>query len=358
MKKLLIFSFIYFIPYLASHAQDRIYDLKQLKQDFTLKVNDSSILIDNGNKIFSFKVKKDKDKRHYEFANPGPDSISFYSLLSIDKLEVNEKFNNAIPNVTAAEQLITIAASKPDGIVLKKYEHDTFIPDTQQELGGQIAGSNMDKKSNSMINYILFALGGLIVGIIFMSLFRKKNQPSPPVHISSDEVEEEDVIEETSSIEKLNLQVKKYKEDNRKLRAELKKIKTEIGNNIDLYKQHDAFINKYFTNVFTDYIKPFNEAIEKNNQTKAFQLLFEMAAHLSSITKHELRVKQNYDTNNISLVLKENNATNNAVETITSSTAKDSIPKTIKIIMEMMDKVDVLSTGNTVFYGYKIQKDK
>lgn len=360
MKKISSTIIAIFLGAQALFAQDKVVELKQLKQDVIMTVKDSVIILKTDQQETVFKIKKDKNKREYEFAQPAVDSNKFYNILSIDKLEINDKYNTAVPGVSAAQQLITMVAAEPGGVKLVRLEEGGVPADGQsaQELGGQVVEKPMTSTSDSWTSLLIPGLVGLIGGVVTTLLFRKKTGKAVKEDAIDITSSEQDAPIDTSSTEKLTAQVKKYRDDNRKLKAELKNFSKDFESKVAEYKQHDAFLNTYFNNVFNEFVKPFNEAIERNDQTQAFQLLFNMSSQLSSLTKHELRVKQSYDTHNIAYVMRENIQNQNGIEVVTSATSKDSIPKNVKTLIDMMNKVGVASLGQSIFYGYRIQKDK
>jgi len=353
MKKVILFLSISLLTTWCASAQEKVLELKQLKQDVTLTLQDSILKVKTDNNTISFKVKKDNDKRVYEFVNPSADSNAFYELLYIDKTEINDKYNTAFPQTSAAQQLITAVSNYPQGLKLIRLEEGAIPADVSpSELGGISVDNKTSSSETPYWYYILTGMGGLVLGMLIMSMMRKKLQAAPV----EEEVVDDDTIIETDSLDKLKAQVKKLREENKKMKSELKTISKNFEQQAAEMIKHEAFLNTYFKNVFSDYIKPFNEAIDKNDASQAFKYLFMMGAQLSSLTKHELRVKQTYDTYNISYVMKEN-LPNNNVEVITNSTAVDNIPQNIKTVMKMMDHVGVTSLGQSIVYGYKIQRD-
>lgn len=357
MKKIIAFSIISLVTFNSAIAQDSIVELKQLKQDVVIKTTDSTASIITEKQTIDFKIKKDKNDRAFQFQNPQADSNAFYELLSIDKTEINEKYNTALPSTSAALQLITVAANYSNGIKLIRQEAGGIIPGQEpKEIGGIDVNNTKPESKDGWIWILVAGITGVLLGFILSLVVRKNNKSSISQIPDQNAVDDNQDVNNELTEEKLKSQLKKAKDENKKLKAELKTVNSSLESQIAELKNHDLFLHKYFSNAFDLYIKPFNDAVEKNNLTKAFQLMFEMAFHFSSLTKHELRVKQSYDTHNIAQIMKESIQGQNNIENIDSNTPVDNIPQNIKTIMTMMHQVGVPSLGQSIVYGYKVNK--
>lgn len=358
MKKIFILSTILCTLVIATFAQERI-ELKTLAQDVKISVKDSFAIINIDGNIDSFKVSKKANERHFVLSDPA-DKQKLEKMLLIDKGEIKNLFEVAFPKIDAIDQVINRAAAGPAGILLASKEAGGVPAGTNDEIGGQtVVGGAPD--SSHWLAIAIAGIAGLILGFIIAALMKNKNNvvDAEPAIKSEEEINFEETIAPVKDDAKkvtdaAKAKISKLQADKKLMQADLKAQKAEITNLQTQVTQVTQFHKTYYTHLMKDIINPMNDALEKGSQSAATSYLLKLAAHTTSITRHELGMKQAYDSVNIAIMLKQQLPTNLNIETINSDTPRDRVPNNILNVQALMENNGTQSLDNVVIFGYRI----
>lgn len=344
-----------------------IYNLNTIAQETTISVKDSQAVVQIEGSTSQYPLTKLNTEKIWKFKNPG-DEQQFLQLLSIDAREIQSKWEHPIGTGTAAQQIITVAASKPAGIILKKKEEEAggVLPSDRFNEAPQATITTND--SGSSLPWLWMAIIGLATFLIGFLLGKQSKKTPASSAPSTGPINEEEVVREFEAavnatpkdaskitqvakdkIAKLQADVKTYKQAEKDYKAQVSQLAQQIN-------AAQKFRKTYFQQALKQLVTPYNEAIEKGNNAEAMKLLIQMAAHYSSMTKHELELKQDYDAANINALMKQMEAANlDKFPIINASTPLDRLPHHIKVLMDIMRSNQVSTLQDTIVYGYRIQ---
>lgn len=330
-----------------------------IQQQWTLQANDSQFIIlgPTGSRDV-FRISKEPTDRHFKLEDENA-KIMIDNILKLDKDEAKLRFDGPFRNLDPVDQLVNYTAATPEPIILVP---DSSLRPAPEEVGGQIPQDRPDEqKSSGWLGIIIAAGIGFLIGAFVMP-FKRKQPVAPPAAPPAESVKDfETEIAQVKNDPGKVTQAAKQKiaklEDTKKtLSAELKKLKAEYKILAEKQLAQSAFYKEYFSQVNKEVITPTNDALARGNQADAAEELIRMAAHFTSIARHELGMKQAYDTVNISTLLRRVPASDIQIEQADSHTAPDKLPANIRNVRAFLQHNGGASSRNAVIFGYKLNK--
>lgn len=358
MKQLLLILSLMIAFYGNITAQKEL-RFASIQQKWTLQANDSQFIIlgPNGSRDV-FHISKKPTDRHFALEDENA-KIMIDNILKLDKDEAKLRFDGPFRNLDPIDQLVNYTAATPEPIVLIP---DSSLRPAPEEAGGQIPQDrNEDTATTNWLGIIVALAAGFILGAIVMSMGRKKTpavSPTPTAESVKDfETEIAAVKNDPGKVTQAAKQkLAKLEEAKKTLTAELKQLKTEYKTLAEKQAVQSKFYKDYFNQANKEVIAPANDALAKGNHAEAAEELVRMAAHFTSIARHELGMKQAYDTVNIGTLLRHPLPQNKSVEQADGSTAPDMLPANIRNVRAFLQHNGGGSTRDAVIFGYRLSK--
>ncbi|MBX9449767.1 MAG: hypothetical protein KL787_08645 [Taibaiella sp.] len=360
MKRLFfLFLFIPLIHAVPSGAQRKV-DLRIVSKTLNLRANDSQFIISGEGVSDTFRITKQANERNFKLVNE-QDKDVISSIMIIDKDEIKEKFEGPFPKIDAIDKMINLTAATPEGVILTPSE-DGGRTARQEEIGGQAPGSRDETESINWKHTAIALLIGIMIGAVIVAVAKRRpplEEEAPSAVKNDEEPNFEETIAQVKDDPKKILdaakeKISKLQAEKKQLQTDRKQMKYELEQLQDKLNQNAQFNKTYYGHIMKEIINPMNAALEKGDQARAVEQLLKMAAHFTSITRHELGMKQAYDSVNIASILKQQSIPQANIETVNAQTPPDRIPVHIRNVMELMRANGTNTLDNAVIFGYKI----
>lgn len=360
MKRSLLLIIILLGTISQIFAQKEIH-FASLERAWILKANDSQFIIlgKDGASRDTFRIYKAPSDRYYRLEDENSKGM-IEGIVKLDKDEVKLRFDGPFRNLDPIHQLINYtAASNEDSIILVPENPEPI--EAQEELGGQAPrGSSEKGNSYRWMWFIVCFVAGTVLGLLISR--RKRIEPqaanvNAPEEVRDFETEIAPVKNNPGKItQAAKDKIAKLEQSKKELNAELRKLKSEYKALEEQYRIQAKFYREYFTQVMKEVIIPTNDALEQGNRAEAAEGLVKLAAHFTSIARHELGMKQTYDSVNIETLMRQNVSPQDVVNQADSKTPPDQLPANIRNVRAFLQHNGGGDTGTTVIFGYRLKR--